>query len=343
MKTYRLALIGFGNVGQGFVQILREKADFLRDTYDVQFEIVAVSTRSRGTIYAPNGIGLDDLWQTVENKTALTNINAPHTDWSAEKIVSESNADIIIEMSYTNLETAEPALTYVRQALNAGKHIVTANKGPVALYYPELLETARQKGVEIGVEGTVMSGTPAMQLGQDAMKAAGIQRIQGILNGTTNYILTQMQNGISYADALAEAQEKGYAEADPTADVEGHDAAVKVVILANLLMGLPLTLQDVACEGISKLTLDDIESAAANNERWKLIGLVEKQGDDFIAQVKPSRISVQHPLASVSGATNAITYTTDLMGDVTLIGAGAGRVETGFAILTDLLAIHRKQ
>jgi homoserine dehydrogenase len=151
-----------------------------------------------------------------------------------------------------------------------------------------------------------------------------------------------MENGSSYAAALAQAQELGYAEADPTGDVEGHDAAGKVVILANLLMNAQLTMGDVACQGITGLTSNDIATAQANNERWKLIGTVEKVDGQIRASVRPTRISLDHPLASIGGATNAITYSTELLGDVTLIGPGAGRLETGYALIADMLAIHRK-
>ncbi len=221
--------------------------------------------------------------------------------------------------------------------------MVTTNKGPTALHFPELKRLAAEQGVEIGVEGTVMSGTPALRLGQELLAGAGVSKVEGILNGTTNYILTQMEAGATYGEALAEAQEKGYAEADPAGDVEGHDAAGKVVILANLLMDLPLTMADVACEGITGLTPEDIAAARENGQRWKLIGAVEVQGDDYTASVRPTRLSLSHPLASVSGATNAVTYTTDLLGEVTLVGPGAGRVETGYALLGDMLAIHRRK
>ncbi len=189
-----------------------------------------------------------------------------------------------------------------------------------------------------------MSGTPALRMGQELLVGAGVRKVQGILNGTTNYILTQMEAEASYEEALQDAQEKGYAEADPSGDVEGHDAAGKVVIIANLLMGLPLTMADVECEGITGLTPDDIADARAALERWKLIGSVEKtESGGYEASVKPVRLPLTHPLASVGGATNAITYTTDLLGDVTLVGPGAGRIETGYALLGDLLAIHRKR
>jgi homoserine dehydrogenase len=176
---------------------------------------------------------------------------------------------------------------------------------------------------------------------RELLAAAGITRVQGIINGTTNYILTQMEAGMTYADALQEAQAKGYAEADPTGDVEGYDAAGKAVILANLLMGAELSMNDVDRTGITGLTPQDISAAAANGERWKLIGKVEKANGQVAASVRPTRLPVTHPLASVSGATNALTFTTDLLGDVTLIGPGAGRLETGYAVLGDLLAIHR--
>jgi homoserine dehydrogenase len=197
--------------------------------------------------------------------------------------------------------------------------------------------------VEFGVEGTVMSGTPSLRLGSELLAGAGVRAVKGIVNGTTNYILTQMESGMSYAEALAEAQAKGYAEADPTGDVEGFDAAGKVVILANLLMGAALGMADVDRAGITALTPAHIADAKAAGERWKLIAAVEQTPNGVKASVKPTRLPITHPLAAVSGATNAITYTTDLLGDVTLIGPGAGRLATGYAILEDILAIGRME
>jgi homoserine dehydrogenase len=167
-----------------------------------------------------------------------------------------------------------------------------------------------------------------------------VRSAQGILNGTTNIILTRMGAGETYEAALAEAQASGYAEADPTADVEGYDAAVKTVILGNLLLGGRLGMADVERTGITRLTVDDVRSARAEGEVWKLIGRVERDGERLTASVRPTRLPLSHPLAAVGGASNALTLTTDLLGDVTLIGPGAGRVETGYALLSDLLAIH---
>jgi homoserine dehydrogenase len=343
MKMYRLALIGFGNVGQGFAQILQEQGDTLADRFGARFQIVAISDLLKGSVYDPDGLDATALLDAVTADGNVAQVAAPYRGWDALQTIAESNADIILEMSYTDLETGEPALTHMRAALEHGRHVVTTNKGPTALYFPTLQALAAQHGVEIGVEGTVMSGTPALRLGMELLAGAGIRRVLGILNGTTNYILTQMEAGATYAEALAEAQEKGYAEADPAGDVEGHDAAGKVVILANLLLDLPLTMDDVACEGITALTPQDIATARDAGQRWKLIGKVEKEGESYSASVRPTKLPLSHPLAAVSGATNAITYSTDLLGDVTLVGPGAGRVETGYALLGDILAIHRRQ
>lgn len=342
MRTYRIALIGFGNVGQGFAQILQDRADLLANTYGARFEIVAVSDLLKGSIYDPEGLEPAQLLDTVREGKNLETLTAQYKGWDALQTVADSAADIIVEISYTDLETGEPALSHIRKALEMGKHVVTTNKGPTALFYPELLKTAAGKNLSIGVEGTVMSGTPTLQLGLDMLAGAGITKVQGILNGTTNYILTQMESGATYATALEEAQAKGYAEADPTGDVDGHDAAGKVVIIGNLLLGLPLTMSDVDRQGITEITPADIQAAKDAGERWKLIGHVEKTATGFIAEVKPMRIPLTHPLAGISGATNAVTYSTELLGDVTLVGPGAGRVETGYALIGDLLAIHRK-
>lgn len=343
MKRYRLALIGFGNVGQGFAQILEERGADLAEQYRAQFQIVAVSDLLKGNIYNPDGFAPRALLRAVRANGNLDNVPTPTRGWAALRAIQESNADVIVEISYTDLETGEPALSHIRAALAAGKHVVTTNKGPIALEYPALATLARANGVEIGAEGTVMSGTPALRLGMELLAGAGLRRIQGILNGTTNYILTQMEAGAAYEAALQDAQARGYAEADPGGDVEGHDAAGKVVILANLLMGAPLTMADVERRGITHLTPEDIDEARQAGERWKLIGAIEKREGEYVARVRPLRLPLSHPLAAVGGATNAITYTTDLLGDVTLVGPGAGRQETGFALLGDLLAIHRRQ
>ncbi len=343
MRTFRLALIGFGNVGQGFAQILRDRGDWLADRFGLRLSIVAVNDMQRGSLYAPDKLDPQALLSAIETVGHLHDLPATHHGWDVHQTITNSNADVVLELTYTNLQTGEPATTHIRWALESGKHVVTTNKGPIALHFPELHQLARSRNLEIGVEGTVMSGTPTLRLGREVLAAAGIQRIQGILNGTTNYILTQIEAGASYASALAEAQAKGYAEADPTGDVEGYDAAGKVVILANLLLDAPLAMADVDRTGITAISVEDFEQARASGQCWKLLGTIEQINGQIKACVRPTLLDRAHPLARIKGATNALIYSTDLLGEVMVSGPGAGRRETGFALISDLLAIGRRQ
>jgi homoserine dehydrogenase len=353
---HRLALIGFGTVGQGLAEILLAKGDELAARYGVQFQVVAVSDLLKGSLYNHAGLDLAALLDVVQRTGRLDDYalmqpsRALVSGWDSLRTIRESNADTVVEISWTDVQTGQPAIDHVKAAFESGKHAVLTNKGPVALAYRELAELAAAKGVQFRFEGTVMSGTPTIRLAQSALAGCEILEVKGILNGTTNYILTQMEGGQSYADALAEAQRLGYAEADPTADVEGWDAAGKTVILANVLLGGDLRVADVDRTGISGLTLADVEAAKAAGERWKLIARVWREDDvagdtkragepRVRASVQPTRLPLSHPLAGVSGAVNACTYTTDLLGDVTLVGPGAGRMETGYAVLGDLLEI----
>jgi len=380
---HKLALIGFGTVGQGLAEILLAKGAELAARDGVQFQVVAISDLLKGSLYNRAGLDLAVLLELVrrtgklEDYASLRPSPALFSGWDSLRTIRESNADTVVEISWTDVQTGQPAIDHVKAAFESGKNAVLTNKGPVALAYRDLAGLAAVHDVQFRFEGTVMSGTPTIRLAQSSLAGCEILEIQGILNGTTNYILTQMESGQSYADALAEAQRLGYAEADPTADVEGWDAAGKAVILANVLMGGELRVADVDRTGISGLTLADVEAAKAAGQRWKLIARVwaeaggdasqivatnaraEAGGDAsqitpggivpggivpgriVRASVRPTRLPLSHPLAGVSGAVNACTYTTDLLGDVTLVGPGAGRMETGYAVLGDLLEIVR--
>ncbi|MHA1907424.1 MAG: homoserine dehydrogenase [Candidatus Thorarchaeota archaeon] len=337
----RIALIGFGVVGQGFVRILAQQEDSLKEQ-GLDVKLVAVSDIQKGSVYNPEGLVLDTLLNLILEEKSIKGYPNGMKDLDGEKTISESNADLIVEASWSNLETGEPALTYAKKALELQKHVVLTNKGPPVLALAELKELARMNSVELRYEGTVLSGTPAINLGQLNLAQSGLRGFKGILNGTTNYILTLMEEGQDYASALKLAQEEGYAEADPTADVEGHDALGKVVILANSLLNVNITTSEVHCEGISGMTMDDIESAQKEGKRWKLIASAERNEDGTIsASVRPQKLLLSHPLASVMGPTNSITFSTEYLGDVTITGPGAGMLPTGYAIFNDVLDIIR--
>lgn len=345
-QTHKLALIGFGTVGQGLAEILLDKQALLADRFGVVFQIVAVSDLLKGSLYDPNGLDLARLLAVVHRTGKLDGYpDTPSLQrgWDSLTTVRQSNADTVVEISWTDVQTGQPAISHVQAAFERGKNAVLTNKGPVALAYRELSDLARTQGVQFRFEGTVMSGTPTLRLAQQALAGCEIRQVQGILNGTTNFILTQMEGGQPYAAALAEAQRLGYAEADPTADVEGWDAAGKTVILANVLMGGNLQVADVQRTGITGLTPADIAVAQAAGERWKLVARVWREDGAAKASVQPTRVPLSHPLAGVGGAVNACTFTTDLLGEVTLVGPGAGRLETGFAVLGDLLDIAARK
>lgn len=335
----RLILIGFGAVGQGFAEILRDKAKSLRAQHGYSASIVGVATATRGSLYRAAGLDIPALLAAAEMGSFASYPASAglQRDLSVTDMIAPGAADALLELSPTNLETAQPALDTCYRALDAGMHLVLANKGPVALHYADLQARAAARGLQLRCEATVMAGTPTIQLAQEALAGCQITGARGILNGTTNYILTQMESGESYAAALQKAQALGYAEADPSGDVDGWDAAGKLLILANALFGSHLTMADLQVGGIGGIGADDIIQARQQNQRYKLIAQASSSG----GAVKALRLPVSDPLAGVGGTTNAITLETDLLGAITLIGAGAGSRETGAALLADLLAIHR--
>ncbi len=339
-----LAFIGFGTVGQGTAELLQNRAAMLHELYGFEARIVAISDVQKGALYNPDGLDLTSLLVAAKGGSLAAYPDVPGLVRGLDSLatIRETNANVIVEVSYTDLTTGEPALSHCRAAFENGKSIILTNKGPVALAFRELNDLAKARGLFFGYEGTVMSGTPSLRLAREALAGCNVTAARGILNGTTNYILTSMEAGKPYTDALAEAQALGYAEADPTGDVEGHDAAGKLAILANVVLGAALIPADVQTSGISKMTVEDVEAAKAAGERWKLIASATLGMDGKVtARVQPLRLPLTDPLAGVGGVTNAVTFETDLLGAVTLIGPGAGRVQTGFAILSDLLELHR--
>ncbi len=335
----RLLFIGFGVVGQGLTRLLQQGAQSLRDSFGFEPTITGVATGSHGTLAHPAGLDKNALLQAAAagDMAHYPRREGLLRDESPLSMIGAGLADVLVEVSPTNLVDAQPALDICRAALEQGMHLVLANKGPVCLEPAALESLARQRGRQLRYEATVMAGTPVISLSRETLGGSGVRAARGILNGTCNYMLTQMESGMSYADALAQAQALGYAETDPRADVEGHDAASKAVILAWALFGHSLRLDDLDIEGISRLDRADVDEARAAGERWKLIATVDEAG----ARVAPQRLPLDHPLASVSGVSNALTWTTENLQDVTVLGPGAGAEATGQGLLADLLAIHR--
>jgi len=338
---YKLIIIGFGTVGQGFTQILIEKKNWLKTEYDLEFEIVGVSTKSKGSIANKNGLDPRKLIRLINKKNSLNEFDGGVAGLTTLEMINYLEANILIEATPTDLTTGEPAASFCKAALRKGLHAVTANKGTATLHYSELKKIANLKNLTFGIEGTVMSGTPVLNTVNTNLAGCAINSFRGILNGTTNYILTEMESGKNYAAVLEQAQQLGYAESDPTGDVKGWDAAAKVAILCKVLFDSEFKLKDVKSQGITQITCDDVIQAKKNGYRFKLIGEANFRKGKISAGVQLEKLPLSDPLAQISGTTNAITFETDLLGPVTIIGTGAGGKETGFALLADILVIHR--
>lgn len=337
-KKHLIALIGFGTVAQGLCHILNDKRAVLLEDHGFDFEIIGVTTRSRGTMYNPQGLSLSDLIE-------LAKTSAPFTEdiqeWDSNQLIENSNATVVVELTHTDLVSGDPAISHVKTAFRSGKHVITGNKGPAALDFLALEQLATQNNCQFLNEATVLSGTPVFSLINNTLTGNHIHQVRGILNGTTNFILSEMEADATYVQALEVADNMGYLEADKAADVEGYDAQAKLTILANILLGIPLQLKDVKCQGITNISSEDISAAKREDKRWKLIATLTIQGDQVYAEVKPEKLPITDPLAQVNGTANSITFSTDLLGDITIIGPGAGSVETGYSILSDLLTINR--
>jgi homoserine dehydrogenase len=337
----KIALIGFGVVGQSFTRVLSKKHQELKKLHGLDAQIVAISGRSNGSLMVKEGIELECLLTSFDENGTVESYPTGIKGLDSIQTIKESGADVVVEVTGTNLETGEPGLSHIKKALSHGKHVITCNKGPPALAYNELNRLADENGVKFRIESTVMAGTPAVNLGKEALAGNKIKGFKGIINGTTNYILTNMEQGGGYDATLKKAQELGYAETDPAGDVEGWDAVGKVVILANIIMGANLKPSDVEREGITGITPTMIGEAKRKNMRIKLIAQAHIEDGVVRAKVAPERVHITAPLAGINGTMNALTYMTDGLQDITVIGRGAGGVETAHGIISDLIAIYR--
>ena len=334
----RLLLVGFGTVAQGLAELLLERRAALAARHGLEWTVTGIAGRGKGSVHHPAGV---DLAQALTAAgTSLCELPGG-CDWDAPTMVARAEADVLVEATPTDIASGQPATDHIRAALGRGLHVTTTNKGPVALFARELAALASAHDVRFLYEGTVMAGTPLLNQMRETLAGARIGAERGIVNGTTNHILTAMEGGLDYATALAQAQALGYAEAVPDADVLGLDALAKVTILANVVFGAELRPADSPCQGITAITPAAIAAAAAAGQRYKLIGRVWRDGDRVRAEVAPQLVPLSHPLATVAGAGNAMTITTDVLGELTVVGPGAGRRQTGFALLNDLIHIAR--
>ena len=333
----KIVYVGFGIVSQGLAEIILDNNSVLPLIKNEEIQTVGILDTMKGCKVDPNGFNMHDVLLNAKNGdySLLTEsiIDIP-------KAIQEINADIIIEASFTDIKTGQPAISHIESALKSNKHVVTTNKGPFAVAYKQIFNLAALMKKNVAIEGTVMSGTPIINVLNNGLFGSDITAIRGVMNGTSNYILSKMELGMTYNYALSQAQKLGYAEADPTSDVEGLDTLAKVMILANVVFDVQLIQEEIAVTGISDIILSDIKEASSKDERWKLIGSVWKDNRGKVhGSVIPKLISINDSLYGISDATNALKITSNILGDTTIIGEGAGKMETGFALYNDIISI----
>lgn len=320
MDGINIALLGFGNVGKGVWNIIQMNRDKIERYIDKPIHIKKILVRDIN-----KDRGVDVPGQVFTQKF--------------EDIINDEEIDIVVEL----VGGIDGAYQYIKSALLKGKNVVTANKAVIATKGEELRQLAKQQGVNLRYEASVAGGIPVINNITRSLSANKIDSIMGIINGTTNYILTQMgDNGMDFDEALKLAQQKGYAEADPTSDIEGEDAAFKLSILIYIVFGLTLSPDEIPREGITKVTQKDIEYAGQIGYKVKLLATARRKGDDFIYYVHPALVPEKHPLASVNDEYNALFIHGNAVGDLMLLGKGAGSMPTGSAVMGDILDISKR-
>ena len=326
MKVF---ICGFGTVGQGVAEVIASRKGYFMERFGQGVDIVGVMDSKT---FSVNGDGMDPMDLVSRKKETRKVGTKTYTD--SLEVLDSVDYDLLIEVSPTDVKTGGVGLINIRHALETGKDVITVNKGPLALKFRELTDLAKKNGCRFRFEGSVGGAMPIINLCQESLAGEKINSIRGIFNGTCNFILSKMDKGQPFEQALKEAQQMGYAETDPTNDIEGYDSACKVVILANAVFGRNVTFDDVQITGITSITEEAIALAASRNMVIRLIGEVS----DTKLEVAPRLIPKGHPLG-ISGTLNTAQILSDLAGPVTVSGRGAGRLETASAVLSDLISI----
>ncbi|MBB6623464.1 homoserine dehydrogenase [Clostridium gasigenes] len=329
-----IGVIGFGGVGKAFIELLIMK----KDKIDIKVKYII---KSNGGIYNSNAINIEELIDFVNSGKSICEYSKwIDKDITINTIIKNRDIDTLVELTGTNIEDGEPGYTHIKLALENGINVVTGNKGPILLYYNELKDIAYNNNVQLGIGCTTGGALPSINGGLLDTAGAEILSIEGVLNGTSNYILKEMYDKkIEYSVALEEAQKMGIAEANPKLDVDGFDTASKILILANVLMGYRESISDIYIKGISEITADEVNLSISKGEKIKLIGMVYKEGNCIKCKVEPKSLKSTHPLYFVDGKNKGVYYKTDTLGDISIIGGASGTINSAASILRDIINI----
>jgi homoserine dehydrogenase len=336
MPSYNLAIVGMGNVARALLRLLISKETDLRRRYDIRWRLTGIATRRTGWIADPDGL---NPLAALHGHSLIQHGNTTQPR-SLREWLEKSRADVLFEATSLNVKTGQPATEHLRTALELGMHAITANKGPIVHAYHELTALAKEKNRQFLYESTVMDGVPVFSMFPHGLPATDIRGFCGVLNSTTNVVLTEIEKGRSMEEAVKRAQAMGIAETDPTADLDGWDAAVKVVALAIVLMGANVRLEQVQRTGIRELSEEKIRSVRAAGMRYKLVCRAERRGDGVDCRVQPEILLASDPLANLEGSSSAIRFDLDVFG-LSLVEHNPGVEATGYGLLADFLRAVR--
>jgi homoserine dehydrogenase len=334
-----VALLGFGNVGRAFARLLLARGERLLVERKVSFTVTGIATASHGFAIDPQGIDLPRALRGHEAGRSMTKLHRGLPVRDTFDFLRRRPGDVLVEITTLNPWTGLPAVDYIRAGLRRGMHVVTANKGPLAVGYRELTELARRQGCHFRFEGTVLDGVPVFNLVEKTLPGTRVLGFHGIVNSTCNLVLTEMQKGRSMKAALAKARRMGVTEADSSYDIEGWDAAAKTAVLVNVLMGGDIRASEVDRMGVSAVTQRTLGEAARKGKTLKLVARARRQGHRILARVAPELLSSSDPLSRVEGTSNALVLETDTLKRLTIIEDQPGVDQTAYALLSDLLTI----
>jgi len=345
MTHYKLTFIGFGNVTRALARLLERKSDLMKSKYDITYSVTGIATGSHGFAVNPNGLDVNEALELVESGKSIPPLSTYQVEDSLA-VIEHSSANVMFENSPVNTQTGQPAIDHIRTALELGMHAITANKGPVVHGYRDLTSLAESKGKKFRFESAVLGGAPVFSVMRESFPLAELSSIKGIFNATTNIILSRMEDGESYEDAVKYCQSIGVAETDPTNDVDGWDAAIKVAALVTVLMNTPMTPQQVNPTGIRGITSEMIAKAKAQGKRYKLVCSAEKVGDTVKASVGPELVDSTSPLYGMTNSNTGATFRTDVILDYSITqserpGMQGGPVETAYGLFADFVNLAR--
>ncbi len=336
IRTYNLCFLGFGNVNRTLVQLLADRAAELRERHGIEYKITGAASRRLGWIADPDGLSASLLTSKAATLSSLSRAGVPAPHKGVREWLAAAHADVLFEATSLNVKDGQPAVDHIRAALEHGAHAITANKGPIVHAYRELRDLAAARGKRFLFESTVMDGVPIFSL-FDQLPAIRLKGFHGVLNSTTNVILGEMEQGLSFDDALKKAQALGVAETDASHDIDGWDAAVKTAALVNVLMDVPLKVEEIEREGIREVTANAVRNARRDGFPFKLVCRARRTANGVEATVKPEKILNTQPIARISGTSSYVYFETDIFPGLAITEENPGLYATAYGMLADFV------